>query len=266
MTRRAVSSVVAAAVALVLATASVAAESDHGDDPVLDTKRVEALMPNAKVRSIAPVPMQGGLYEVIDQQGNVFYMDGGATIGFQCEVFDVATRRNLTQESLARLNAVDFKALPTELAIKRVKGSGKRQIAVFADPDCPFCTKLEQSLEGVDDVTVYTFIYPIESLHPGATARADRIWCATDQDAAWRAWVLEGRDVPATAGSCASPTAKIAAIASKFGVNGTPSLVFGSGRVVYGSVSREAIEGYLDEPALPTAPAQADNSGPTTGR
>ena len=103
--------------------------------------------------------------------------------------------------------------------------------------------------------TVYTFIYPIESLHPGAAARADRIWCAADQDAAWRAWLLEKRDAPAIAGTCASPAARIAAIAPKFGVTAHPSMVFGSGRVVFGAVSREVIEGYLDEPKMPPASA-----------
>ena len=78
------SALLTAMVALALAPSGRATAADLSAAPTLDTKRVEALMPNAKVRSIAPVPMQGGLYEVVDQQGNVFYMDGGATIGFKC--------------------------------------------------------------------------------------------------------------------------------------------------------------------------------------
>jgi thiol:disulfide interchange protein DsbC len=253
----------AGVVGLALASPTLPASAQTASPPQLDKARVESAIPNVKVRSIKPVPLQGGLFEVIDEQGGVFYLDAGAKIGFQCDIFDVATRRNLTEESVAHLNAVDFDQLPADLAIKRVKGNGQRRLAVFADPDCPFCTRLEQSLEQIDNVSIYTYLYPIESLHPGAMARADRIWCSTDPDASWRGWLLEQRDAPAIAGECASPTAKIAELAPRFRVNGTPSLIFGSGRIVYGNVSRELLEEYLDEASIrtPTAPA-----GPAAGR
>jgi thiol:disulfide interchange protein DsbC len=225
----------------------------------LDAERVKEVMPGVKVRRVQPVSIEGGLFEVIDEQGNVFYLDGAARIGFQCELFDVGTRRNLTQESLARYRAVQFSALPLDLAIKRVKGDGRRRLAVFADPDCPFCVKLEQELEKVDDITVYTFLYPIPSLHPDAVERSRRIWCAADRDAAWRDWLLAQRDAPAAPAGCESPAEKIAAIAPRFWISGTPSLVFGSGRVVHGAVPRDTLETYLVEPPL-AAPA---TPGPT---
>jgi len=220
-------------------------------------------MPGVNVRSVQPVPIRDGLYEVIDDRGAVFYLDGAARIGFQCELFDVATRRNLTQESLARFRAVQFDALPLELAIRRVKGDGTRRLAVFADPDCPYCSKLEHELEGVDDVTVYTFLYPIASLHPDAAERSRRIWCADDRDAAWRAWLLARRDAPAAPEGCESPVAKIDEIASRFWINGTPSLIFDSGRVVHGTLPRAVIETYLVEPSLgaSAAPASTGASG-----
>jgi thiol:disulfide interchange protein DsbC len=220
---------------------------------MLDAAAVQRAIPNAKVKSIRPVPLQGGLYEVIDENGNAFYLDGAAGIGFQCDLFDVATRRNLTQESLAGLSAVDFTQLPLKLAITRVKGDGRRQIAVFADPDCPFCTKLEQELETVDNVTVHTFLFPIASLHPQAVDRSHRIWCAADRDAAWRGWLLNQREAAAAAEGCTSPVDEIARLAPQFRVKGTPSLVFQSGRVVNGFVPRSVLETYLEEPSLSAA-------------
>lgn len=230
----------------------------------LDAERVQEVVPGVKVRSVQPVPIEGGLYEVIDDQGSVFYLDGAARIGFQCELFDVATRRNLTQESVARFRAVSFDALPLDLAIKRVKGDGRRRLAVFADPDCPFCVKLEQALEGIDDVTVYTFLYPIADLHPDAVERSRRIWCAADRDAAWRDWLLLQRDAPAAPAGCESPAVKIASIAPQFWISGTPSLVFGSGRVVNGAVPGDVLEKYLSEPPL-AAPAAAASAGTSGG-
>lgn len=224
----------------------------------LDAKRVEELVPGAKVRSVQPVPIEGGLYEVIDDRGAVFYLDGAARIGFQCDLFDVATKRNLTLDSIARLAAVSFDSLPLELAIKRVNGNGQRRLAVFADPDCPYCTKLEQELAGVEDVSIYTFLYPVASLHPEAVRRSHGIWCSADPDRTWREWLIDQVEVAPAAGGCEAPIAKIAEIAPRFRVNGTPTLVFGSGRVGFGAATREVIEEYLDEPPLA---AQSSASG-----
>ncbi len=237
------------------AMAAIAAQGALADDspPALDARRVEALVPGAKVSSVQPVPITGGLYEIIDEGGTVFYMDGAGRIGFQSDLFDVATRRNLTQESLARHRVVEFEDLPFDLAIKRVRGDGSRRMAVFADPDCPFCVKLEQELAGIDDLTVYVFLYPIAELHPAAPARAKEIWCASDRDAAWLGWVLR-QQAPASGQDCATPLDQIAAIAPKFWVSGTPSLVFASGRVVTGFVPKAALEQYLVEaPMVQTA-------------
>jgi thiol:disulfide interchange protein DsbC len=155
------------------------------------------------------------------------------------------------------VKVVDFDALPIELAIVRVKGNGSRRLAVFADPDCPFCAQLEQSLQAVDDVTVYTFLYPIGELHPKAVDRATRIWCAPDRDAAWLGWVA-GKREPPEAGECATPIAEIADAAPNFWVNGTPSLVFGSGRATSGAMDTDALEKLLDEGPLPRELAAGD--------
>lgn len=251
----------AAVVALLAGNAACAAGAD--DVPVLDKQRVEELVPHAKVRSVTPVPMRGGLYEIIDEQGAVFYMDGAGKIGFQCEIMDVATKRSLTQESLARLRAVEFDALPKDLAIKRVKGDGSRRLAVFADPECPYCRSLEQELAQVDNVTVYTYLYPIEALHPGATERAAKIWCGENPDAAWRTWLLEDKASPMRAGACESPVPQIAELARQHMLAGTPSMVFGSGRVFTGSLAAKELEEYLDEPTL-QRPA-ATPAGAATG-
>ena len=220
--------------------------------------RIEAVLPGVKVRSVSTVLGLPGLYEVVDGDGRFIYVDAELTHGIVGELFDLSSRRNLSMDSLAQLNVVDFDTLPLELAIRRVKGNGSRRMAVFADPDCPFCTRLEQSLASVDDVTVFTFLYPVAELHPEAHARASAIWCATDQDAAWLAWLLKHRAPPAAAADCAAPLADVASIVTRYNVQGTPSLVFGSGRVLSGALPSEAINEYLNEPRL-AVPGTAAN-------
>ncbi|TWI69290.1 thiol:disulfide interchange protein DsbC [Pseudoduganella lurida] len=136
----------------------------------------------------------------------------------------------------------DFAVLPLADAIRTVRGNGSRQVAVFADPDCPYCRHLEQALDRVPDVTVYTFLLPLASLHPTAPARAQSIWCAPDRSAAWRDAVHGQALAPAT---CANPLARIAAFAAAHGIDGTPYLVFANGQRAIGALDSAAIERHL---------------------
>ena len=94
---------------------------------------------------------------------------------------DMAEKRDLTQARLEALARIRFDALPLEAAIKTVRGSGARRLAVFEDPACPVCRSLQQSLAALDDVTIYTFTYPViarESI-PAAVST----WCAPARSA-----------------------------------------------------------------------------------
>ena len=71
----------------------------------------------------------------------------------------------MTEERIAELGKIDVKSLPLNQAIKYVKGKGERTLYIFSDPDCPYCQRLEQNMVGVDNVTVYVFLYPLTSLH-----------------------------------------------------------------------------------------------------
>lgn len=56
-------------------------------------------------------------------------------------------QKNLTNSLMLTQNQIDWKKLPLKDAIKSVKGTGKRQLAIFSDPNCPYCKQLEVELE-----------------------------------------------------------------------------------------------------------------------
>ncbi|WP_213694990.1 DsbC family protein, partial [Acinetobacter baumannii] len=76
-------------------------------------------------------------------------------------------------------------------AIKTVKGNGKRKLVVFSDPDCPYCQQLERNLQSIDNVTIYTFLYPLESIHPTAKTTAVSIWCSKNPGKAFQDYMIE---------------------------------------------------------------------------
>ena len=205
-------------------------------------KSMKARFPEATVKSVTKTPY-AGLYEVF-MEGQLVYTDENADYLFIGNVIDAKKQRNLTEARVAKLTEVKFNTLPLDLAIKTVKGDGKRKIAVFADPDCPFCKKFETDLKSVKDITVYTFLFPIEGLHSGSTEKAKAIWCAPDRSKAWEEWITQGI-APKNSGACDTPVAKVEALAKKLFVSGTPTVFFANGRRVPGAIPAAQIEEIL---------------------
>jgi len=134
-------------------------------------QKIEKAYPRFDVESVVKTPY-GGLYEVF-MGGQIVYTDEKLTFLIaEGKLVDPNTKKNITEERFAELTKIDFNSLPLDKAIKVVKGNGSRKVAVFSDVDCPFCKRLEQNeLSNISDVTIYTFLYPLEQLHPNAAAK-----------------------------------------------------------------------------------------------
>lgn len=187
-----------------------------------------------------------GLYEVIMGR-NIAYTDSTGKYMLFGHIFDMANQKDLTADELNSINKVDVSKLPLENAIKTVHGNGKRVMYVFSDPECPFCKRIEPELSKIDNVTIYTFPFPIESLHPGTTEVSKRIWCSKDKSAAWHQMLTTGT-LPDNAKNddCKDPIAANAQLGAKLGVNGTPTLIFANGAIVPGAAPAAEIEKHLD--------------------
>jgi thiol:disulfide interchange protein DsbC len=205
-------------------------------------KALTQQFPNAKISSIKKTPYSG-LYEVY-LDGQLIYVDAKAQYVLTGDVIDLKNRRNLTQARLSQLQAIKWDSLPLGNAIKTVKGNGTRKLAVFSDVDCPYCRKFEAELTKIDDITVYTFVYPIEGLHPKAVQTSKQIWCAPDRNKAWEEYIARGT-VPNNDGKCANPVDATIALGNKLGVSGTPTLFFANGVRVPGMVPAAQLERLL---------------------
>lgn len=200
--------------------------------------------PAIKITSVQPSPI-AGLYEVM-VGGKLVYVDQTGNHLLPGPLVETKTKTNLTQKRLDELHAIKFDSLPFDKAIKVVKGSGARKVAIFSDPDCPFCKRLEKELALLDNVTVYVFLNPLTNLHPEAMERANEIWCSADRARSWTDYMLEGKK-PAAAAKCDTPVNDIITLSEKIGVDGTPALVFPNGKRVDGAVSAAQIEDLLKQ-------------------
>lgn len=179
-----------------------------------------------------------GLYEVITQD-HLFYTDGKAQFLIDGAVYDLKSMRNITEERSRKLFALDFSQLPLEMAVKKVKGNGSRKLAIFTDPNCGFCKKLEKELKQIDNVTIYQFMYPIL----GSEEKVRGVWCSKDRAKAWDDLMQD--DIMPPAGNCVTPTEKVMALGKKLKVNGTPALIFADGTINPGYLPAAELEKAL---------------------
>jgi len=205
-------------------------------------KALTQQFPGAQISSIKPTPYSG-LFEVY-LDGQLVYVDAKAQYVFAGDVIDLKSRSNLTQARLNQLQAVDWNSLPLNNALKTVKGNGERKLVVFSDVDCPYCRKFETELDKVDNITVYTFLYPIEGLHPKAVQASKQIWCAPDRNKAWETYITGG-GLPKNDGQCANPVDATIALGNKLKISGTPTIIFANGQRVPGMVPAVQLERLL---------------------
>jgi thiol:disulfide interchange protein DsbC len=205
-------------------------------------KKLNANYPDVSFTAVRATPLPT-VFEV--QIGKkIVYTDSSGKYFFPTMV-EMKTKRDFGKEKEEDLARIDFKSLPLADAIKTVKGSGARSLAVFSDPHCPYCLKLENTLANVTDVTIYTFLMPLDQLHPEARAISVSTWCAKDRAEAW-ATLMNSKVPPATA-SCSNPIERNLALAKKLNIYGTPALIFADGRVIPGAMDLATLENYLSK-------------------
>jgi thiol:disulfide interchange protein DsbC len=209
---------------------------------------LKAKFPNVRIDGVQPAPMPG-LFEVRvqTQEGpQLLYTDGSARFIVDGSIIDVKSGRNVTQERLQKLSAIEFSALPLDLALKVQRGNGKRVLAMFTDPYCPYCRRLEQSLLQIDDITVYVFMYPV--IRPDAADHSRAVWCAPDRVKAWLDLAAaEPPKVPPGGANCANPVDKVLELGRSLRVRGTPTLFFANGERAGGGMQLAQLRAKLDD-------------------
>lgn len=199
--------------------------------------------PNIQVTNIQKTEMAGLYSANLDKQ--IIYLDENAQYMFVGSMVRMKDQKNLTKDLVLKQNSIDWKKLPFKDAIKTVKGNGKRELAIFSDPNCPYCKKLEAELDKLNDVTIYTFIYPLK---PQSIAVSKQIWCDANQAYAWKN-LLE-KNIQPKAKTCANPIERNLELGRKLGVTGTPTLIFANGLKMVGGRSAEDIQAIWKELGL----------------
>lgn len=227
---------------LLLCVLLLAGQAAWAQEAVIRKNLAERLPNLPKIDEISKTPVPG-LYEVRIGQ-DIMYSDEQGNHLIQGNLIDTRTRTDLTEARVNKLTAIDFASLPLKDAIVIKQGNGTRRLAVFGDPNCGYCKRIERDLAKLQDVTIYTFLYPI--LGPDSTAKSKDIWCAQDNGKVWRAWMVDGAAPPRNMAKCdTTALERNVELGKKHRVQGTPALVFEDGTRVPGAIPLDQLEKTL---------------------
>jgi len=215
---------------MLMSTPSLAADNTAVDAKIAD--QIRKALPMVPIVAIHTSPMQG-LYE-LQVRNQIFYTDpSGRYLMRGGHILDMQEQKDLTQQRLEDINRVDWNSLPLDKAIVSGDKNAQQSIAIFTDPECPYCKGLEKTLKDVKGVKVYTFLFPLTQLHPDARAKAEGIWCSKDQHKTLQKVMIDGF-IPEKS-SCKTPLDDIAKVAETLNIHGTPAIIAGDGRRMSGA-------------------------------
>jgi len=213
----------------------------HADEALLRKNLAERLPALAKIDEITKTPM-AGLFEIRLNGSDIYYTDAEGNYLIQGALIDLKQKRNLTEERIDKLTAIEFDNLPLKNTFTQVRGNGKRKLAIFADPNCGYCKRFEKDLAKIENVTIYHILFPI--LGEDSVVKSKNIWCAKDKAKTWNDWMLNGVTPPAIKCDASAIDANVD-FGKKNRVTGTPALFFADGSRVPGAIDAKQIEKLL---------------------
>jgi len=233
---------------MLLSTAVFAHDNHHdtnttGADIASIRSHAANVLRGAEIKAVRPSPI-AGLYEV--QSGrNIFYSDAdGSHFLIGGHMIDSVARKDLTRARLEEINKVDWSLLPLDKAVVSGDPHGKLKLAVFTDPECPYCRKFEHELAKIKGVKVYSFLFPL-SFHKHAKKWSTAIWCSKNRHKTMIDIMVNNADPKA--GTCDTPIDEIAQLGKTLGITGTPTLIAGDGRLSPGGKGAAQLKAWLQQ-------------------
>ena len=197
------------------------------------------------VESARPAHIDG-LMEVITDQGLVYASkDGRHTVSGRIYEITGSEPNNVSEAVLEAMRVKDL-AQVEDTVIEYTAPNEKHVIHVFTDTSCGYCRQLHERIDEylALGISVRYLAWPRNGMQSNAASDLKNAWCADDPQAALSA---AKNDETITSSSCNDPVAQHYALGHKFGVRGTPAIVFESGRMLPGYVPPERLAAELDK-------------------
>lgn len=228
--------------------------ADNVVDAKIDSSIKTALkenLPELVVDQINTTPING-LYEVTSGR-KVFYVDSTGNYMVLGNLVDLATKQSLTEVAVKNLSKVDWSKLPLDIAIKQIVGDGSRKLAIFTDPDCPFCKRLEiETISKLDNITIYYFLFPLPS-HTDAANKSKKILCSQNPSKSLISWLKDEKPLSnsMTCKNADKLKQMIDVGTNLVQIDATPTLILENGTIISGLIPADYLSKLIVD-ATPT--------------
>lgn len=216
----------------------------HAETPDESIKAVQEALPHTTVSEVKESPIRG-LYEVTADR-NILYLSSDRRYLLIGEIYDLKTGKNITSDRRMEVSKLDWDKLPLDLAI-RFGQSDKKKLALFIDPDCPYCVKAYDAIKNLRGVESHVFLYPLPS-HKDAKEKCELVMCAADEKAALDK-VMHGEKISGIPRNpdCLAKLNQTVQAAANLRLAGTPTFVFfPTGQMIPGYIPPEHIESFFN--------------------
>ena len=221
--------------------ASAAVQADAASEAKV-REAIKALVPSAQIDSVAESKLTG-FYEVT-LSGQVLYVSADGKYLVQGMVYDIANKRDLTDEKKSTMRKAALEGVPRDRMITFPAKNEKHRVTVFTDIDCGYCRKLHEAVQQYNDagISIEYVLFPRGGLQSPSYRDSVSVWCADDRKAAL---TLAKRGEPIEAKMCPNPIQQNLELAQKLGISSTPTIVTEDGTALLGFVPPDQLLAQL---------------------
>lgn len=214
--------------------------------------------PQVQIDEIKPSVLPGFQEAIVG--GQVVYVSDDGRYLMQGTLYDIASKRNLAEDTMAGLRRKLMASMPVSDRIVFAPANPKYTVTVFTDVECGYCRKLHSQIADYNrqGIAVQYVAFPRMGLGSDDYKKMVSVWCAADP----RSALTDAKnDRPVPSRNCKNPVAMEYALGQRMGLTGTPMILAEDGTQLGGYVPPEQLRQALDklaEGAKPT-PSTAEN-------
>lgn len=220
---------------------------------------LRSINPQIKVDRIAAAPLPGFREAIVG--GQVVYISDDGRYLLQGTLYDIATKKNLGEASLAKVRKELLKTIPVADRIVFAPPNPKHTVAVFTDIECGYCRKLHSEIAEYNrqGIAVQYLAFPRMGLGSEDFRKMVAVWCAADPR---KALTDAKNDRPVPMKNCKNPVTMEYDVGQRVGLTGTPMILAEDGTQLGGYLPPAALRAALDKLDAGTAPQPAGASEP----
>ena len=215
-------------------------------DPHADPRAglIKLLPAGSKLEDLKPSPIPG-IYEFV-QGADVSYLTADGKYFLDGNLYDMATRANLTEAIRSRARLAMINAVPESQMVIFSPKNPLYTVTVFTDMDCQYCRKLHSEIAEINrlGVRVRYMFFPRTGPNTESWRKAEVVWCSADRnEALTRAKSGAQLDMNKTCGP--TPVEREYQLGQNIGVHGTPAIITDGGDIISGYMPpRELVQAF----------------------